>query len=149
MTRTRYNLDSEVIKVSDKCRKNGTAVVLGDAEELRAAIMNLVDNAVKYSANEKRVDVWVMRQDERYVAIQVRDHGIGIAPEQQTKIFERFERAAEQRSGGFGIGLWIVRNICAAMGGTVSVESTVGEGACFTVMLPRHLVRHAVDETTE
>ena len=82
-------------------------------------------------------------------ACSVRDHGIGIAPDQQSKIFERFERGAEQRSGGFGIGLWIVRNICVAMGGAVSVESTLGEGACFTVMLPRRPARQAVESASE
>ena len=71
------------------------------------------------------------------------DHGVGIPPDQQARIFERFERGAEQRSGGFGIGLWVVRNICVAMGGTVSVESEPGDGACFTVMLPRRSARES------
>ena len=83
--------------------------------------------------------------DHDFARVAVRDHGVGIAPDQQSKIFERFERGVEQRSGGFGIGLWIVRNICVAMGGTVSVESTLGEGACFTVMLPRRPARQAVE----
>ena len=64
--------------------------------------------------------------------------------DQQTRIFERFERGLEQRSGGFGIGLWVVRKICVAMGGTVAVESEPGEGARFTVMLPRFTERESV-----
>jgi signal transduction histidine kinase len=77
--------------------------------------------------------------------VTVRDYGVGIAPAQQAKIFERFERGLGQRSGGFGIGLWIVRNICVAMGGNVSVASAVGEGARFTVMLPRSPARPDVE----
>ena len=64
---------------------------------------------------------------------------MGIARDQHGRIFERFERGVEQRSGGFGIGLWVVKNVCMAMGGEISVESELGEGACFTVTLPRRL----------
>ena len=69
--------------------------------------------------------------------------------DQQARIFERFERGVEQRSGGFGIGLWVVKSICVAMGGTMSVESELGEGACFTVMLPRRSEREAVNSRSE
>ena len=79
----------------------------------------------------------VVDADQDFATLQVRDHGVGIAPDQQARIFERFERGVEQRSGGFGIGLWVVKNICVAMGGTIAVESEPGEGARFTVMLPR------------
>ena len=61
------------------------------------------------------------------------------------RIFERFERGIEQRSGGFGIGLWVVKNICVAMGGTISVASELGEGAGFTAVLPRRRERESVD----
>jgi PAS domain S-box-containing protein len=96
---------------------------------------NLLSNAIRFGAG-RPIEVSVTG-DHDYAIVRVRDHGIGIAPDQQSRIFERFERGGEQRSGGFGIGLWIVRNICVAMGGTVSVESELGSGACFTVMLPR------------
>jgi signal transduction histidine kinase len=96
---------------------------------------NLISNAIRFGAG-RSIEVAV-DADRDFASITVRDHGIGIAPEQQAKIFERFERGVEQRSGGFGVGLWIVRTICVAMGGTVSVESVVGDGACFTVLLPR------------
>ena len=79
----------------------------------------------------------------------MRDHGVGIAPDQQTRIFERFERGVEQRSGGFGIGLWVVKNVCVAMGGTISVESEPGEGALFTVMLPRRRDGESVGTSEE
>jgi signal transduction histidine kinase len=68
----------------------------------------------------------------------VRDHGIGIAPADQARIFERFGRAVPARAyGGFGLGLWLVKQGAEALGGTVAVESAPGEGARFTVTLPR------------
>jgi PAS domain S-box-containing protein len=100
---------------------------------------NILSNAIRFGAGGP-IEVSV-GGDEDFATVLVRDHGIGIAPGQQSKIFERFERGVEQRSGGFGIGLWMVWNICVAMGGTVSVQSEIGEGACFTVMLPRRPVR--------
>jgi signal transduction histidine kinase len=70
--------------------------------------------------------------------VRVVDHGIGIAPDEQAKIFERFERAVASRDfGGFGLGLWIARQIVEATSGTIEVTSAPGQGATFTVMLPR------------
>ena len=107
-----------------------------DRVRLEQICRNLLSNAVRFGAGapiEVSID-----GDTDFAILQVTDHGVGIAPDQQPRIFERFERGAEQRSGGFGIGLWVVKNICAAMGGTIAVESTLGEGARFTVMLPRY-----------
>ena len=106
-----------------------------DRLRLEQICRNLLSNAIRFGAG-RPIEVVVAGADE-VATLQVRDHGIGIAPEQQAKIFERFERGAGQRSGGFGIGLWIVWNICVAMGGSVSVISEPGDGACFTVTLPR------------
>ena len=106
---------------------------------------NLLSNAIRFGAG-RPIEVTV-DADRDYASISVRDHGIGIAPEQQPKIFERFERGMDQRSGGFGVGLWVVRTISAAMGGTVSLESRVGAGACFTVQLPRPPAREVLDPT--
>jgi PAS domain S-box-containing protein len=100
---------------------------------------NLLSNACRFGAGHP-IEVSVSA-DHDFATLRVRDHGVGIASNQQARIFERFERGVEQRSGGFGIGLWIVRNICVAMGGTVTVQSELGDGACFTVMLPRRPVR--------
>jgi signal transduction histidine kinase len=67
----------------------------------------------------------------------VRDGGIGVPPAEQGRIFERFERGSAARNyGGIGLGLWIVREIVGALGGTISVESGAGEGTTFTVRLP-------------
>src|SRR5690606_4483632 len=108
--------------------------IVGDWDRLRLeqVLVNLIDNALKYGAG-KPVLVTVARQDDRAV-VTVRDHGIGIVPELQPRIFERFERAVSERNyGGLGLGLYIVRTIVRAMGGEVRVESTPGEGATFVV----------------
>ena len=121
--------------------ERGTPTGAWDRLRVEQVVRNLLSNAIRFGAG-RPIDV-VVDADQDFASVAVRDQGIGIAPDQQSKIFERFERGVEQRSGGFGIGLWIVRNICAAMGGSVSVESTLGEGACFTVMLPRRQPWHA------
>jgi signal transduction histidine kinase len=97
---------------------------------------NLVSNAIRFGAG-RPIDIAVDADDSTATLI-VRDHGAGIPPEQQDLIFERFARAPEaSRSGGFGIGLWVVRSICVSFGGSITVDSTVGAGASFAVSLPR------------
>ena len=125
----------------------GMATGSWDRLRVEQVFRNLLSNAIRFGAG-RPIEVAV-DADHDFATVSVRDHGIGIAPDQQSKIFERFERGVEQRSGGFGIGLWIVRNICVAMGGAVSVASTLGEGACFTVMLPRTPARQAVESASE
>lgn len=106
-----------------------------DRSRLDRLITNLVGNAVKYGRG-KPIEVSAHVNEGRVVAV-VRDHGIGISKEDQARIFERFERAVSTRNfGGFGLGLWISREIANASGGTLSVESVLGEGAAFTVDLP-------------
>jgi PAS domain S-box-containing protein len=118
-----------------------------DRMRLEQICWNLLSNAIRFGAGhpiEVSVDA-----DEDFATLQVRDHGVGIAADLHGRIFERFERGVERRSGGFGIGLWVVKNICVAMGGSVTVESELGEGACFTVMLPRHRERESIGGTSE
>jgi len=98
-------------------------------------VENLVTNAIKYGAG-KPIAVSLVR-DGPAARLRVRDHGVGISPADQARIFARFEWAvAQRRHGGFGVGLWLVGRLVEAMGGTISVESRVGEGSSFTVMLP-------------
>ena len=106
-----------------------------DRSRLDQIVTNLVSNAIKYGAG-KPIDVSVTRSNGD-AELRVRDRGIGIAPEQQERIFGKFERAASQRNyGGLGLGLWITRQLVDLMHGSVRVESTPGEGATFIVKLP-------------
>ena len=108
-----------------------------DRSRLDQVITNLMSNAIKYG-DCKPVDVSVAAVDDTAV-ITIRDRGLGIAAHDHERIFGRFERAASSRHyGGIGLGLWIVKQIIDALGGTVSVESTPGDGSTFTVSLPRH-----------
>lgn len=110
------------------------AVGLWDRMRLEQIVSNLVSNAIRYG-NSAPIEVSVSCR-ERSAVLWVRDGGVGIDEASQARIFERFERAHSHR-GGFGVGLWIVRQLCTAMGGSVSVQSRAGEGATFTVVLPR------------
>jgi PAS domain S-box-containing protein len=106
-----------------------------DRMRLEQVLTNLIGNAVKYGAG-KPVDVTLRRDGEDAVIVVV-DRGIGIAPADQAAIFERFGRAVGSREfAGFGLGLWIAREIVNAAGGTIAVESVVGDGSRFTVRLP-------------
>lgn len=107
-----------------------------DRTRLDQVLTNLVSNAIKYGAG-RPIDVRV-NGDQHEAWIEVRDHGIGIANEDRERIFGRFERAVSERNyGGLGLGLWISRQITDALGGTISVDSTPGQGTTFMVRLPR------------
>ena len=109
-----------------------------DADAIAQAFQNLLDNAVKYSGESKEVVV-TLRATGDHVAVSVRDHGIGIAPDEQRKIFERFHRVGTglvHDVKGSGLGLSLVHHIVAAHGGEVSVVSAPGKGSTFTMTLP-------------
>jgi signal transduction histidine kinase len=108
-----------------------------DCNRLKQVLLNLIDNAVKYSPADKPVVLRLMQQGETAI-IQVCDNGYGIALQYQTRIFERFYRVdeARNRAGGTGLGLSIVKTVVEGMGGTVAVRSRLGEGSVFTVSLP-------------
>lgn len=99
---------------------------------------NLVSNALRYG-DGKPVNVDLAAEADQ-VTLRVVDRGIGIAPADRARIFERFERgAAAPRAGGFGIGLWLSHKLVRAQGGTLQVESEPGQGSTFIVTLPRHI----------
>ena len=107
-----------------------------DANRLDQIITNLIGNALKYGAGSP-VEIAV-ECDEQVIRMTVRDHGIGISPVDQERIFRRFERAADQRQyAGSGLGLWITSELVKALGGRISLHSVPGAGAAFTVVLPR------------
>lgn len=111
------------------------SAVYGDWLRLDQVVTNLLANALKYGAGQP-VEVAVIPTPSA-IQLKIRDYGIGIAPKDQARIFERFGRAvSSQHYGGLGLGLFIVQHIVTSMGGTISVESQPGAGATFTVSLP-------------
>lgn len=118
-------------------RLSATGSINADREALARALRNLLDNAVKYSPGSRVIDVEVGRENGR-VAMHVRDHGMGIPPEEQGAIFGHFARGREARASGIpgtGIGLAMVHRIVQAHGGEIRVASTPGEGSTFTILL--------------
>ncbi|MGQ0506564.1 MAG: ATP-binding protein [Myxococcaceae bacterium] len=115
--------------------ENGPVIGNWDRIRIEIVVSNLLTNAAKYGA-ELPIHVQVRQRCDRAV-LRVRDQGIGISAEDQERIFERFERAVpDNHYGGFGLGLWIAREIIQAHGGQVSVESSIAKGSVFTVELP-------------
>jgi signal transduction histidine kinase/CheY-like chemotaxis protein len=136
------------------CARNGNRLivergdVLGDAEgdvsKLRQAALNLLSNAAKFT-RDGRIVMSVTRQRGRsgdWLQLSVRDTGIGIARENQSKLFQNFSQAeawTASKYGGTGLGLALTQKLCRLMGGDVTVESELGQGACFTIKLPASL----------
>jgi len=133
--------------VGSAAGKKDIAIELRCAEDLKAkinsmfleqAIVNLVNNAVKYSGPGSKIRVSVTK-DEETIYISVSDNGPGIEPEHLERIFERFyvaDKARSRKLGGTGLGLAIVKHVAQAHGGEVTVESKLGEGSTFIISLP-------------
>ena len=139
LARSRQDLPAEAIQYANTFGAE-RPLVAGDAEELKAAVSNLVDNAIKYSGQQVRVLVKLERLDDRNVAIRVRDQGLGIPPTELKRIFKRFYRipgGITARVKGTGIGLFIVNSVAKRHGGRAWAESTgTGRGSTFTLQLP-------------
>ncbi len=117
-------------------RVNGNTQGLWDRSRIDQVITNLVGNALKYGRGAP-VAVSVSASASGYLRLTVRDEGPGIPSEHQERIFGQFERAANtQNVPGMGLGLWLVRRIVAAHGGTITLDSNPGQGATFSVILP-------------
>jgi len=117
---------------------NETVEIEGDPSRLKQVIVNLLDNAIKYTPPTGTIEVKTRTEDGKAV-LEFADTGMGISPKALPHIFERFYRADKARSrllGGAGLGLSIVKSICTAHGGTVTVTTTEGQGSCFRVELP-------------
>jgi signal transduction histidine kinase len=120
-----------------------------DPEALSQALLNLVNNAIKYSPDDRRIRIVARREDDR-VLVSVTDFGIGIPKSEQKKIFEKFYRAESSlvhTTKGSGLGLALVRHIMEAHGGSIEVASTPGEGSTFTLVLPVAAQRRSEPQT--
>jgi signal transduction histidine kinase len=121
-------------------RAVGPVTGMWDRSRLEQVLTNLLSNALKYGAGHP-IDVRLEQEAER-VTVSVQDHGLGIAPEDQLQLFERFHRAPSVRhKAGLGLGLYIARQIVEAHGGAIAVHSRVGSGSTFSVELPRSVQR--------
>jgi len=126
---------SEISMRTDPDRE---VIALADPLALEQVVENLVFNAIKYGEGSP-IQIAVSASAEgRLATVSVRDEGPGISREKQDRIFERFERAVQAGASatGYGIGLWLVRNLCDAMNGTIEIRSEIGQGSTFTVSLP-------------
>jgi signal transduction histidine kinase len=124
--------------------------VTGDARYLGRALSNLIDNAIKYWPSGGTVVVEI-RDEPGRVSTRIIDHGLGIPREDQARLFDRFERAVPEELNipGTGIGLFSVRRIMEAHGGTVEVTSAPGEGSIFILNLPDEVVSMRVEGLSE
>jgi signal transduction histidine kinase len=137
LARTRFHLGPEALEYVEH---TPNAIVLGDSEELKAAVWNLLDNAVKYSQDQVRIRVELDEVHNHRVAVRVTDHGVGISPAELKRIFKRFYRipaSVAVRTKGSGLGLFIVRSVAKKHGGRAFAESAgQGRGSTFTLQLP-------------
>ena len=138
LARTRYHLGPESLRFFDETRSQ--PMVLGDGDELKAAVYNLIDNAVKYSASPPEVRVQVQEAENQKLVVRVSDRGVGISPVDLKRIFKRFYRVPPSvaiRTKGTGLGLFIVRSVARKHGGRAFAESRGGgQGSTFTLQLP-------------
>lgn len=125
--------------INFRCTLDATVFVNGDPTRLKQIIVNLLDNAIKYTPEGGSISLRVYSSSNQ-AKLEVEDSGVGIAAEDIPHIFKRFYRADKVRSrelgGGAGLGLSIIRSICAAHNGDIQVVSTEGRGTLFTVELP-------------
>ena len=140
LARTSHHLPDEALTYRESLANGSAPCVLGDKDELKAAVSNLVDNAIKYSGPHIQVAVELEQPEAAHATLRVRDRGVGILPGERKRIFKRFYRspgADAIRVKGAGLGLFIVRSVIKRHGGKVFAESEgVGRGSTFTVQLP-------------
>jgi signal transduction histidine kinase len=133
----RYQIEQHGFKFEEHIADDIPPVVV-DREAIARSLLNLVNNAIKYSSGDRYLAV-NLRRSNGSVKLEVVDHGIGISRDEQAKIFEKFYRVCDplvHNTKGSGLGLCLVRHIAQAHGGDVSVESTPGKGSKFSLVLP-------------
>ncbi|MGA9967931.1 MAG: HAMP domain-containing sensor histidine kinase [Terriglobales bacterium] len=145
VARTGHHLLPQALRF-EPASNNGT-IVTGDPEELRTAVTNVLDNAIKYSGDLVDVSIRVEAPDEKHVRLSIQDHGVGIPPGELKSVFKRFYRVSNRSLAhikGTGLGLFIVRAIAKKHGGRAFAESLgEGHGTTVVVELPRDVSRQS------
>jgi heavy metal sensor kinase len=137
-TADQMSLLAEDKHITVVCAASAHVMIEGDQAKLKQVVVNLLDNAIKYTPNGGRIDLTIT-QEAGEAVLDVADDGIGIPPEALPHVFKRFFRVDGSRSrdqGGAGLGLSIVKSICDAHGARVEVRSTPGRGSCFRLRVP-------------
>jgi signal transduction histidine kinase len=141
LSRTRHHLPAAALRYEESTQNGAGTRVIGDPEELRTAVCNVLDNAIKYSGDQVDVSVEVQSPDEKHVLLRVHDRGVGIPAAELKQIFKRFYRVPNRSLAqvrGTGLGLFIVRAIVRKHGGRAFAESAgEGRGTTVTIELPR------------
>ena len=134
---SRSNLSDHRLEVVNTIPEQETSEALADPGRLQQVLLDLIDNAAKYSAQNSLITLLLQPHPDG-IAIDVKDEGIGIPESDLPHIFKRFHRAQNSSgSSGTGLGLSVVALLMSAMGGEVRVQSKEGEGSCFSVILPK------------
>ncbi|MGD0885137.1 MAG: ATP-binding protein [Thermodesulfovibrionales bacterium] len=125
-------------RVSLSCHAPGTSIVSGDVRMLQRMLSNILDNAVKYTLPEGKVEVSVSENEKQNTVVSVQDTGVGISEADLPRIFQRFYRCDQSRSeAGTGLGLSLARAVARAHGGDITVVSRQNQGSTFTIILPK------------
>lgn len=136
-----YQMQCEQYNGNISFTHNGKAIVYGDETHLINCVVNLLDNAIKYKSGNPEIKL-SLTEKNNYIILTVADNGMGMAPETQKHIFEKFYRAHEgdiHNTKGFGLGLSYVKGIVEAHGGTIEVWSKQGVGTKFTIVIPKSI----------
>jgi signal transduction histidine kinase len=132
-----YKPQAEAKQIHITLQLDQDLYVLGDCEQLKRLFTNLLENAINYNSVQGTIEI-TTRSIGSYIYINVKDTGVGIAPDNLEKVFDRFWRADESRTyncGGSGLGLAIAQTIARKHGGLITVKSELGVGSCFTTRL--------------
>ncbi len=139
--RTRHHLPPETLRYEEAASNGSGLQVQGSAEDLRTAVFNVLDNAIKYSGDTVDVQVRLETPDEKRIVLRVQDRGVGISPDDLKRIFKRFHRVTNRSLAhvkGTGLGLFIVRAIAQKHGGKAfAVSEGEGQGTTVVIELPR------------
>lgn len=110
---------------------------IGEFRRVLQILLNLIGNAINYSPEASSISIEAFEAADQIVGVSVSDNGPGLSEDQQRRVFAKFERLGRDGDGGSGLGLYISRRLALAMDGDLTVESTLGQGARFTLLLPK------------